>query len=232
LLFGTQDENAREVAVENGIEAALLEWRQHNLVDQRADQLHCLVAVLRLLQQGLELLHLPAVHGREVRMNRNVDGCRRRCEAGGERRFLRFGFLQALLHRGLIEPVLDEDAVVVRDHLGSVRRLAKALGGAVLSSVVHRAYGDKAAATGAAALDTHGYIGEREDAETGLIYLNARYYDPKAGRFLSPDSLDPTLPGVGTNRYAYALNDPVNLSDPTGFVSDEDHPSHTSGLGV
>ncbi|MGO4574367.1 RHS repeat-associated core domain-containing protein [Microvirga sp. 2TAF3] len=49
-----------------------------------------------------------------------------------------------------------------------------------------------------------------------MIYLNARYYDPKLGRFLSPDSLDPTLPGVGTNRYAYALNNPVNLSDPSG----------------
>ena len=45
------------------------------------------------------------------------------------------------------------------------------------------------------------------------------------GRFLSPDSLDPTLPGVGTNRYAYALNDPINKRDPTGFISDEDHPS-------
>ncbi|MGO4574356.1 RHS repeat-associated core domain-containing protein, partial [Microvirga sp. 2TAF3] len=75
--------------------------------------------------------------------------------------------------------------------------------------------------SGADALDTHGYLGEREDGELGLVYLNARYYDPKAGRFLSPDSLDPTLPGVGTNRYAYALNNPVNLNDPGGnSVSD------------
>lgn len=27
-------------------------------------------------------------------------------------------------------------------------------------------------------------------------------------RFISPDTLDPVLPGVGTNRYAYAMNDP------------------------
>ncbi|KAB0264979.1 RHS repeat-associated core domain-containing protein, partial [Microvirga brassicacearum] len=60
-----------------------------------------------------------------------------------------------------------------------------------------------------------------EDAETGLVYLNARYYDPKVGRFLSPDSLDPTLPGVGTNRYAYANNDPINRSDPSGFASND-----------
>jgi ABC-type transport system substrate-binding protein len=35
-------------------------------------------------------------------------------------------------------------------------------------------------------------------------------------RFISPDTMDPTLPGVGTNRYAYAGNDPINRSDPSG----------------
>jgi hypothetical protein len=38
-------------------------------------------------------------------------------------------------------------------------------------------------------------------------------------RFLSPDTSDPTLPGVGTNRYAYSLNDPVNRADPNGHES-------------
>ncbi|WP_230531011.1 RHS repeat-associated core domain-containing protein [Microvirga roseola] len=107
-----------------------------------------------------------------------------------------------------------------RDHLSSVRRLTKAEGGAVLSEVVHRAYGEKRVLKGSEALDTHGYIGEREDGELGLVYLNARVYDPVRGRFLSPDSLDPTLPGVGTNRYAYSLNDPVNKRDPSGHSAD------------
>jgi hypothetical protein len=35
-------------------------------------------------------------------------------------------------------------------------------------------------------------------------------------RFISPDDWDPTKPGVGTNRYAYAGNDPINNSDPNG----------------
>jgi hypothetical protein len=35
-------------------------------------------------------------------------------------------------------------------------------------------------------------------------------------RFVSPDNMDPTLPGVGTNRYSYAGNDPINKSDPNG----------------
>ncbi len=43
--------------------------------------------------------------------------------------------------------------------------------------------------------------------------------DPALGRFISPDDWDPTLPGVGTNRYAYAQNDPVNKSDPNGHQS-------------
>ena len=35
-------------------------------------------------------------------------------------------------------------------------------------------------------------------------------------RFISPDTWDPTEPGVGTNRYSYSENDPVNKSDPNG----------------
>jgi RHS repeat-associated protein len=68
----------------------------------------------------------------------------------------------------------------------------------------------------AAAREELGYIGERHDAETGLMYLNARYYDPAVGRFVSPDTYSPTRPGVGVNRYAYAANDPVNKADPGG----------------
>jgi len=37
-------------------------------------------------------------------------------------------------------------------------------------------------------------------------------------RFISPDTWDPTMPGVGTNRYTYSGNDPVNKSDPNGHI--------------
>ncbi|WVT77639.1 RHS repeat-associated core domain-containing protein (plasmid) [Sinorhizobium chiapasense] len=79
----------------------------------------------------------------------------------------------------------------------------------------YAAYGEP---TNTAMRTQKGYIGERFDPETGLQYLNARYYDPKFGRFISPDDWDPTQPGVGTNRYAYAGNDPVNNSDPNGHA--------------
>jgi RHS repeat-associated protein len=62
---------------------------------------------------------------------------------------------------------------------------------------------------------------ERQD-ETGLLHLNARAYDPLFARFVSPDWLDPIERGVGTNRYAYAGNDPVNLRDPSGNAVERD----------
>jgi len=64
--------------------------------------------------------------------------------------------------------------------------------------------------------DSHSYIGERFDPEAGLLYLNARYMDPKLAMFTQPDWWEVTQPGVGTNRYAYAGDDPVNGRDPSG----------------
>lgn len=105
-----------------------------------------------------------------------------------------------------------------RDHLKSVRQITNA-SGAVQKRSTFRAFGDQGLQSG-----THreekGYIGERADAETGLLYLNARYYDPAIGRFLSPDWWDPQKEGVGTNRYAYSDNDPINKSDPNGHAMD------------
>ena len=51
----------------------------------------------------------------------------------------------------------------------------------------------------------------------GLSRLGARMYDPVLGRFLSRDPL--LVPGRSTtrNRYAFANNDPVNFSDPSGM---------------
>jgi RHS repeat-associated protein len=98
-----------------------------------------------------------------------------------------------------------------RDHLASVRLITK-MDGTVQESSRYAAYGEPKAVSSL----SKGYIGERVDPETGLNYLNARYYDAALGRFISPDDWDPTLAGVGTNRYAYAGNDPVNKSDANG----------------
>lgn len=57
-------------------------------------------------------------------------------------------------------------------------------------------------------------IGERYDEDVALQYVNARYYDPALGMFMQPNWVAVTETGVGTNRYAYNLNDPASLSDP------------------
>jgi RHS repeat-associated protein len=64
--------------------------------------------------------------------------------------------------------------------------------------------------------ENRGFIGQYYDRDAGLLYLNARTMDPRLGLFTSPDWLDPPEPGVGTNRYAYSANDPVNKLDPNG----------------
>jgi RHS repeat-associated protein len=72
--------------------------------------------------------------------------------------------------------------------------------------------------TSAAANDNQaGYTGHVEDAATGLTYMQARYYDPVIGRFLSidPVGFSPGRPSM-FNRYAYVGNDPFNATDPDG----------------
>jgi hypothetical protein len=49
--------------------------------------------------------------------------------------------------------------------------------------------------------------------------LSAPFASTANARFISPDDWDPTMDGVGTNRYAYAQNDPVNKSDPNGHIT-------------
>ena len=65
------------------------------------------------------------------------------------------------------------------------------------------------------------YRGYYYDTETGLYYLNARYYSPEWRRFISPDAaeyIDPETPN-GLNLYLYCSNDPVNYADPSGHLA-------------
>jgi RHS repeat-associated protein len=121
---------------------------------------------------------------------------------------------------------------MLSDHKGSVRQTTRfSLTSTTLSD--YSAYGHPLTTNGSIALNGKGYINERFDPETGLHYLNARYYDALLGRFLSPDWWDPTQSGVGTNRYAYSGNDPVNGSDPSGHAYDSSkNSSYGSGLGA
>ncbi len=67
-------------------------------------------------------------------------------------------------------------------------------------------------------LGRHGVV----DEENGLLYIRARYYSTKRGRFITKD---PTTGQLGDsqslNRFIYALNNPVRLIDISGFVSQD-----------
>jgi RHS repeat-associated protein len=107
-----------------------------------------------------------------------------------------------------------------RDQLGSINVVTDA-SGSILSESAYRPFGEvmTTVANPTAPEETKGFIGERYDAGASLQYLNARYYDPELGLFIQPDWWEVTTPGVGTNRYAYSGNDPVNQRDPGGNCS-------------
>jgi RHS repeat-associated protein len=107
----------------------------------------------------------------------------------------------------------------VKDHLASNRLTIRHMSGSSVLPHDYAPYGQPLANATSLIAPGKGYINERYDAETGLQYLHARYYDPELGRFLSPDWYTPWRSGVGTNRYAYSFNDPINMSDPSGHAT-------------
>jgi RHS repeat-associated protein len=65
--------------------------------------------------------------------------------------------------------------------------------------------------------DPYGFTGEAWDAEAGLLYLRARFYDPQSARFFSPDTIIPDFSyPPSLHRYTYVNNNAVNFTDPSG----------------
>ena len=119
-----------------------------------------------------------------------------------------------------------------KDHLASNRLVSFMTGGQATSRHDYGPFGNPLTSNGSTILNGKAYINERFDAETGLQYLHARYYDPNLGRFLTPDTWDPILAGVDFNRYAYAANDPVNRSDPSGHIVESGWDAFNVELGL
>jgi RHS repeat-associated protein len=99
------------------------------------------------------------------------------------------------------------------DPHGSVLATADA-SGAVTSTRDFTPYG-KSAEGGDS--DGPGYTGHVGDADTGMIYMQARYFDPESGRFLSVDTERPQAGNLFvTNRFVYGDNNPTTKWDPSG----------------
>ena len=104
------------------------------------------------------------------------------------------------------------------DHLGSTS--VTTAGSVVEGSRAYYAYGAQRSASGTLRTDRT-FTGQKEDG-TGLLYYNARYYDPALGAFISPDTNVPD-PGmvIDYNRFLYARGNPLRYSDPSGYTSQE-----------
>lgn len=127
----------------------------------------------------------------------------------------------------------DGPMYFLTDDLNSTVQLTNSAGGFV-RSYDYDVYGNSAFNDGGYPIPpfpgdaNHQEYAGRENDGTGLLYMRARYYNPKFGRFISSDPLG--LAG-GLNTHAYALGNPVSLSDPLGLSSD-DIPFIPALLGV
>ncbi|MEI7038256.1 RHS repeat-associated core domain-containing protein [Fulvimonas yonginensis] len=86
--------------------------------------------------------------------------------------------------------------------------------GNITATFDYRPYGAQALG---APKDGPGYTGHVNDAASGFVYMQARYYDPEVGRFLSVDPVAAyEKPISNFNRYVYALDNPSRFTDPDG----------------
>jgi RHS repeat-associated protein len=107
------------------------------------------------------------------------------------------------------------------DHLGSTNVVTNA-SGTVVQTLDYYPYGNTRISVGTNANEKRQFIGEFSDDST-LSYLNARYYNPSQGQFLSEDPMFISGPArenlidpQSLNSYSYANNNPIRNKDPTG----------------
>lgn len=84
--------------------------------------------------------------------------------------------------------------------------------GATNATFTYDPYGTLAARTGTQTTPL-GFAGQYTDAESGLQYLRARYYDPATGQFLTRDPLT----AASGQPYGYAGGNPLAATDPSGL---------------
>jgi RHS repeat-associated protein len=89
--------------------------------------------------------------------------------------------------------------------------------GQVIWRESYRPYGERTVNSAAALDNKVWFTSRRQDPETGLVYMGARYYDPVVGRFVSTDPAGFDEKNLHSfNRYAYANNNPYKYVDPDG----------------
>ncbi|UWE14533.1 RHS repeat domain-containing protein [Herbaspirillum huttiense] len=114
-----------------------------------------------------------------------------------------------------------------RDQLGSTTTITDESGN-VIERLAYEPFGKRRQAGGATdsegtvvGINTdRGFTNHEHLEELGLIHMNGRVYDPALGRFMSADPYIQAPDDIQSyNRYAYVLNRPLTLADPTGYFS-------------
>jgi len=72
----------------------------------------------------------------------------------------------------------------------------------------------------------------QQDQEGGLYNYGARFYNPKWGRFVSPDEMVQSFDSHGSNWFTYVLNRPTSATDPTGNFGDAGFGGGLGGGGI
>jgi RHS repeat-associated protein len=125
----------------------------------------------------------------------------------------------------LIDPtgVNNDRRYTFSDHLGSVDAIAHADGSRVEAGSFD-AWGNRrnpdtwaqAGATAPLSTTNRGFTGHERLDNFGFIHMNGRIYDPQLGKMLQADPIQ--NPGSqGLNRYSYVANNPLTLTDPSGY---------------
>jgi RHS repeat-associated protein len=107
---------------------------------------------------------------------------------------------------------------MVQDHINSTAMILNN-SGAVTGEVIYSAWGEVRNSYGSTPTKKL-YTGQYE-AEAGLYFYNARWFDNELGRFAQADTIIPdSLNPQSWNRYSYVINNPINYNDPSGHCID------------
>src|SRR5262249_6946060 len=101
------------------------------------------------------------------------------------------------------------------DRLGSVRNVVDAAG-SLIDTIAYDGFGKVTSESSSSDGDRYKFTGRELDSETGFQFNDARYYDPKTGRWMSEDPID--FKAGDPNLYRYVGNNATKTSDPSGLV--------------
>ena len=162
-----------------------------------------------------------AYDGLGRRINKNVNGTIMRYVYNGEDILLEYNDTNTIIARYTHGLGIDEPLIMERggqsyfyhvDGLGSIVALTDNFAN-IVQTYTYDSFGNIVEQTGSL-INPYAYTSREYDAESGLYFYRARYYDATIGRFITAD---PIGFRSGVNFYSYVGNNPVNWVDPMGL---------------